>query len=54
MWHMGNSSLGDPEKAVVFEALPSEEYLIETQCRWVEQGAGYGEGGWLCDDEVED
>ena len=37
--------------AVRFEALPGEEYVIETRCRWVEVGAGYGQGGWLCDDD---
>ena len=50
VWHSANSSGTDEQAAVTFEALPGEEYLVETQCRWVEEGAGYGEGGWLCDE----
>ena len=50
VWHITNSTIHDEDAGVRFEALPEEEYLIETRCRWVAQGAGYGQGGWLCDD----
>ena len=51
VWHVANTTLnsGVAEPAVVFEALPGEDYIIERQCvRSMKAGYGDGKGGWLC------